>query len=340
VAVAVVAAAVAEDGAETRIERIEDMTMIIKKLIVPALLGAAIFGGGLSATVPAYALSDRLEAFIGAEPPEFATPEEGVAAFKAAMATGDIVQVSKLLGLDPEKVKAAEGIGDRIAELKEATAKLVTVEGEGKERIIDIGPDVWPFPFPLVKSDKDGKWAFDTVAGIEEIVNRRIGENEIHAIETARTYVEAQRDYAAEDRDGDGVLEYAQKLISTPGETDGLYWPVEQGDGVSPAGPNIDQAALDKAAKGDGYFGYKFRILRGQGNQVAGRRYDYVINGNMIGGFGLIAWPARYAETGVSTFVISHAGILYEKDLGPDTEKLVEQIRRFNPDASWELVNE
>ena len=132
------------------------------------------------------------------------------------------------------------------------------------------------------------------------------------------------------------MLEYAQKLISTEGQTDGLYWPIEQGDGVSPVGPNIDLAALDKAAQGDGYFGYKFRILRGQGNQVAGGRYDYVINGNMIGGFGLIAWPARYAETGVSTFVISHAGILYEKDLGPDTEKLASEIRRFNPDSSWE----
>ncbi len=316
------------------------MTMTIRHLIFSAMLGTALACGTVSLAVPAHALSDRLEAFIGAEPPLFAPAGEGGAAFKAAMATGDIAQISQLLGLDPDKVKAAEGIGDRIAEMKAAAAKLVTVEGEGDERIISIGSDVWPFPFPLVRSEKDGKWAFDTVAGIEEIVNRRIGENELHAIETARAYVEAQRDYAAEDRDGDGVLEYAQKLISSEGATDGLYWPIEQGDGVGPAGPNIDLAALDKAAKGDGYFGYKFRILRAQGNQVAGGRYHYVINGNMIGGYGLIAWPARYAETGVTTFVVNHAGIVYEKDLGPDTEKLADQIRRFNPDKSWEVVKD
>ena len=128
--------------------------------------------------------------------------------------------------------------------------------------------------------------------------------------------------------------------ISSGGQTDGLYWPIQQGDGVSPVGPNIDLAALDKAAQDDGYFGYKFRILRGQGNQVAGGRYDYVINGNMIGGFSLIAWPARYAEIGVSIFVISHAGILYGKDLSPDIENLADEIRRFNLDANWEVMRD
>jgi hypothetical protein len=188
---------------------------------------------------------------------------------------------------------------------------------------------------------KDGKWSFDTIAGLEEVINRRIGENELEAIETARAYIEAQRDYAMEDRDADGVLEYAQKLVSSDGQTDGLYWPVEQGDGESPAGAFVSEQQLRKAKeKGDGYFGYRFRILRAQGNNIAGGRYDYVINDNMIAGFGLIAWPVKYGETGVKTFAVNQAGIIYEKDLGPNTSALVRDIARFNPDKSWDVVND
>ena len=186
----------------------------------------------------------------------------------------------------------------------------------------------------------DGKWSFDTYAGLEEIVNRRVGENELQAIDTARLYVEAQRDYAAEDRDADGVLEFAQKLISSEGTMDGLYWPIEQGDGTSPLGPNLDDAALDKAMQGKGYFGYKYRILNEQGDNVAGGKYNYVINGNMIAGFGLIAYPANYPYSGVSTFVVNHAGIVYEKDLGDDTAAIAEKITSFDPDKTWEVVNE
>jgi hypothetical protein len=187
--------------------------------------------------------------------------------------------------------------------------------------------------------DQNGKWGFDTIAGLEEIVNRRIGQNELHAIDTVRLFVEAQRDYAAEDRDADGVLEFAQKLVSSEGLTDGLYWPVEQGDGDSPAGA-IDQAALEKAKAGDGYFGYRFRILKRQGDNVAGGAYDYVINGNMIGGFALIAWPASYARTGVSTFAVNQAGIVYERDFGPDTENIVAKIKTFNPGDGWQVVED
>lgn len=314
--------------------------MNIKQMIATAVLGTAVLAVLPLATQPSPALAESVEDFVGAEPPLFDTPEAAVEAFKTKMAKGDIAELAALLGLDVEKLKGVEGIADRIAELRAATAKLVSVKGEGDERILIIGQEVWPFPFPLVKSEKDGKWAFDTVAGVEEIVNRRIGENELQAIETARLYVEAQRAYAEEDRDGDGVLEYAQALISSEGRTDGLYWPVEQGDGESPMGPNINQAALDKAAAGDGYFGYRFRILKRQGKNIAGGDYDYVINGNMIAGFALLAWPVDYARTGVSTFVISHAGIVYEKDLGPDTGEIVKKIKSFNPDRSWDVVPE
>ena len=309
-------------------------------MISTLLVAAAVLMQAPSAITAAEEAPVSLESFIGKEPALFDTPEAAVEAFKAAARDADIAKWAALLGLDPARLAAAEGIAGRISEIRDASARLVSLTGQGDERVIVIGSQVWPFPFPLVKSAKDGKWAFDTVAGIEEIVNRRIGENELHAIETARLYVEAQRDYAAGDLDDDGVLEYAQKIVSSPGKTDGLYWPPEQGDGESPVGANLDPAALGKAAAGEGYFGYRFRVLKRQGKNIAGGAYDYVINDNMIGGFALVAWPVDYARTGVSTFVISHAGILYEKDLGPDTAEAVKKLFSFNPDKSWRIVPE
>ena len=203
--------------------------------------------------------------------------------------------------------------------------------------MVQIGEKLWPLPFPIVKGE-DGKWAFDTFDGLEEIVNRRVGENELQTIETMRAYVDAQEDYASEDRDEDGVEEFAQKLVSTEGMTDGIYWPTDDVNGESPAG-DLDQSELDDAAKGEGYFGYKYKILTGQGDHIAGGAYDYIINGNMIAGFGLIAWPAKYGETGVKTFAVNQHGVVYETDLGPTTA-IVKYIDRFNPDDTWEVVND
>jgi hypothetical protein len=312
--------------------------MINTKLFSAMLLGAALLVSPL-APVPASAAGEEFAAYVGEEPTLFDTPDAGVQAFKDTMAKGDIAAIAKLLGLDPAKLGATEGIADTVQQIRDATAELVQVEDEGEQQVLDLGSQLWPFPFPLVKGE-DGKWAFDTVAGLEEIVNRRIGQNELQAIDTARLYVQAQQEYAAADRDGDGVLEFAQKLISTEGQMDGLYWPIEQGDGESPVGASINTGALEKAKQGDGYFGYKFRILRRQGDNVAGGAYDYVTNGNMIGGFALIAWPARYAETGVSTFAINQAGIVYEKDFGVDTENIVAGIKTFNPNDSWSVVED
>ncbi|MCS0495624.1 DUF2950 domain-containing protein [Ancylobacter sp. MQZ15Z-1] len=268
-------------------------------------------------------------------PPGFAEPGGAIDAFKAALASDDLDALARLLGLDAARLRANEGVMDTFSKMREGAAQRVDVEDVGTDRkILDIGRELWPLPFPLVKA-KDGKWAFDTEAGLDEIANRRIGENEIEVIATLRAYVDAQRLYASEDHDGDGVDEFAQKLISSPGKTDGLYWPPGQGDGDSPAGASIDPGNLDKAKQGEGYFGYRFRILRGQGNHVAGGRYDYVINGNMIAGFGLVAWPVTYGETGVHTFAVNQAGIVYEKDLGRDTAAIVAKIRRFDPDDSW-----
>lgn len=313
--------------------------MIRKSFVSAMLLGAALVMAPLAAPSPALAAGSELGAFIGPEPTLFDTPEQAIAAFKEVIAKGDLAAVAKLLGLDAARLEKAENITETVQEIREAAADGIIVEETEDERVLGLGKQLWPFPFPIVKGE-DGKWAFDTVAGLEEIINRRIGENELHAIETARLYVEAQQDYAAEDRDGDGVLEFAQQVLSSEGKTDGLYWPAEQGDGESPVGPNIDLDALEKAKAGDGYFGYKFRIMKRQGDNVAGGAHDYVVNGNMINGFALIAWPARYGETGVSTFVVNQAGVVYEKDFGVDTENIVARIKTFNPGSGWEVVED
>ncbi|HET9538452.1 MAG TPA: DUF2950 domain-containing protein [Mesorhizobium sp.] len=274
------------------------------------------------------------------EPPLFDDPAKAIDALKSGLAANDFDGVAKLLGLDAGKLKQAEGVMDTFAQIRDAAAKKIVVVDREGGKILQLGDKLWPFPFPVLKGDDDGKWAFDTEAGLEEIVNRRVGENELQAIATMREYIEAQNDYASEDRDADGVDEFAQKLVSSEGTTDGLYWPADLGFGESPAGDFVDQAELEDASKGEGYFGYRFRILTGQGDKVAGGAYDYVINGNMIGGFGLIAWPVKYAETGVNTFIVNQHGIVYQADLGPSTGDIVKYIDRFNPDDAWEVAND
>jgi hypothetical protein len=319
------------------------MTMTRSYQLTLVLRASLVAGLFLGATIPllpqawAQGSSMDLSSFAAAsEPPLFETPEAAADAFKSAAAAADSGAVAALLGLDPAKLAADEDAATTFATIRDGVAKQSVLGdlGEGRKSL-QIGDKLWPLPFPLVKAD-DGKWAFDTVAGLEEIINRRVGENELQALATVRAYVDAQNDYASQDRDGDGVLEFAQRLISSEGATDGLYWPADLGKGESPAGPLIDEADLDRAKAG-GYFGYRFRILSGQGDRIAGGAYDYVINGNMIAGFALLAWPAKYAETGVATFAVNQAGIIYEADLGPATESIVKYIERFNPDEGWAI---
>lgn len=313
-------------------------------LLVPVLPGLAI---GLTLAVasidPAFAQvkpPENIEDYAAAEdPPVFDDPAKAVEALKSALAANDFDGVARLLGLDAAKVKTGEDAMETFAQIREGAARNVRVRDLEGRKIIEIGDRLWPLPFPITKGE-DGKWAFDTYVGLEEIVNRRVGENELQAIETVRAYVEAQKDYASVDRDADGVLEYAQKLISSPDATDGLYWPAEQGTGESPVGDAINEAALEKARAGEGYFGYRYRILASQGDNIAGGRYDYVINDNMIAGFALIAWPVTYAETGVKTFLVNQQGIVYERDLGASTAAIVPFIDRFDPDDTWTVVND
>jgi hypothetical protein len=318
--------------------------MIMSKLFHPLLFGPAI---ALTLAVATIDLSfaqveppENIEDYAAAEdPPVFDDPVKAVEALRSTLAANDFDGVAKLLGLDAAKLRTGEGAMDTFTQIREGAARNIRVRDLEGRKVIEIGDRLWPLPFPISKGE-DGKWAFDTYVGLEEIVNRRVGENELEAIETARAYVEAQKDYANQDRDADGVLEYAQKLISNPGQTDGLYWPADQGDGESPVGDAISEAALERAKAGEGYFGYRYRILTSQGDNIAGGRYDYVINDNMIAGFGLIAWPVKYAETGVKTFVLNQQGIVYERDLGPSTEEIVPFIDRFDPDDKWAVVND
>ncbi|WP_162918472.1 DUF2950 domain-containing protein [Taklimakanibacter deserti] len=291
-----------------------------------------------AAGIPSADAAPSIERFFGDEPQTFKEPAEAVEAFKAKMIAKDVPGLAQIIGLDAKEIAKTEDFDKRLTELQTATKEKVEVkETKPDRREILLGNLLWPFPFPLVKSAKG--WQFNTEEGLEEILVRRIGENEIEAIENSRNYITAQQDYASEDRDDDDVLEFAQKLMSTEGAHDGLYWPADD-DGESPAGRFVEEAKLGQtgAPADQGYFGYRFRILGGQGNNVAGGRYDYVINGNMIAGYALVAWPARYGETGIKTFLVSHHGTVYEKDLGPNTAKLVQQIKRFNPDKTWNEV--
>jgi hypothetical protein len=281
----------------------------------------------------------EIEAFAAdADPPAFDTPEALAAAFKEALQEPDAGAVAILLGLDPDKLKADESTDEAYSMIRAGAERQLLIGGEEDRRTLLIGEKLWPLPFPIVKQD-DGKWAFGTDDGLEEIVNRRVGENELETIATMRAYVDAQEEYASVDRDDDGVEEFAQKLVSSEGSTDGLYWPTDALNGESPAG-DLSQSELADAEQGEGYFGYRYKILTGQGDEVVGGAYDYVVNGNMIIGHGLLAWPVRYGETGVKTFAVNQRGVIYETDLGPATDTVVEYIDRFNPNGDWTVVQD
>jgi hypothetical protein len=313
--------------------------MILSSVFATALVGFATAPVALRAAEPSE--GTVIAGFASpVDPPVFDTPDQAVEAFKAALAADDFDKLATLLGLDPAKAKAGEGVMDTYAEIRDGAKKQVVVRDAEGNKILDIGDRLWPLPFPIVKGE-DGKWAFDTYAGFEEIINRRVGENELQAIATMRAYVDAQKEYDSADHDGDGVMEFAQRLISSDGKTDGLYWSPDLGAGDSPAGEAFESnAALTKAKAGAGYFGYRYRILTGQGTNIAGGKFDYVINGNMIAGFALIAWPIRYGETGVHTFLVNENGVVYQADLGRKTDTIAAGIRTFNPDDNWEVTED
>jgi len=270
----------------------------------------------------------------------FNAPEEAVQTLKVALAAKDLNQLGLIFGsrldeiVNPDRVQATNEFKMVASKIQESNSLVPA----GTNRMaLQFGAEKDLFPIPLVQSK--GKWYFDTAAGVEELINRRIGRNEIEVLEIIRTYVQAQREYAAADRDGDEVLEYAQKLRSAPGQRDGLYWDPDTGGPLSPLGPMVAEAEEEGYQRtGTGsrqaFHGYYFKILTAQGKGAPGGEYNYIINSNMIGGFALVAWPADYDDTGVMTFIVNQQGVVFQKDLGTKTAEEAEAMTIYDP-ANW-----
>jgi hypothetical protein len=271
----------------------------------------------------------------------FSTPQAAIDSLLDACKNNDAAALVRMLGprygAHLDKMDEAEERQHR-SDFYEKSKEWMKIESDGDDRaVLIVGRERWPVPIPLVK--EAAGWRFDTEEGMEEILSRRIGENELAAIEVCREFVRAQAEYARADRDGDQVREFAQRIISTEGKHDGLYW---ERDPQSAEHPSPLEALLPDDFDGIRhsksrvpYMGYHFKILTRQGANPPGGKYDYIINGNMIAGYALIAWPADYRASGVMTFAVSHQGRLVEKDLGSDTAKLAEAMNEFNPDKDW-----
>ncbi|HTW35920.1 MAG TPA: DUF2950 domain-containing protein [Rhizomicrobium sp.] len=296
----------------------------------------------LAAGLVAVCLSAAPAKAAGDKPETFASPESAVGALIAASRDNDTAEMLKIFGpAGRDLISSGDTIEDR-----RARARFVAHYAEGSKILRDstdkatliVGTEQWPFPIPIVR--EAGVWHFDTQAGAQEILNRRIGRNELNAMEVCRHYVLAQRDYAADMQADKKPLEYAQKFVSSPGMHDGLYWPVSAGEKQSPIGPQMAHARAEgygQPANGEHapYYGYFYKILTRQGAAAPGGARDYVVGGRMTGGFALIAFPAKYGDSGVMTFVINQEGIVFEKNLGPDTTKIAAAMTEFNPDLSW-----
>jgi hypothetical protein len=272
----------------------------------------------------------------------FATPEDAAKALVAAFQADDLTAAAKLLGPGSEDLLSS---GDAVADKDDRTDFLVayaaknSIALEGDKATLVIGPNDWPLPIPIVK--KDGKWVFDGEAGVDELIYRRVGENELGAIDVMYGYVNAQIAYASEGRDGDPAGIYALKLISDEGMQNGLYWPTAEGESPSPAGPFVAGAAEEGYAAGEGrtpYHGYYYRLLYAQGANANGGAREYFKDGVLTEGFAGIAWPADYGASGVMTFIVNQEGVVFQKDLGEDTATVVETMKAFDPDSSWTAI--
>ncbi|MDB6145815.1 MAG: hypothetical protein JWP80_4859 [Pseudomonas sp.] len=265
----------------------------------------------------------------------FPTPEKAAQAFVEALGTehADQPRLAELLGKDWRNFIPRKGVerSDVDAFLKQYREQHSIEKTGDRKAVLSVGSDHWTLPIPMTKGAAG--WRFDIKAGTAEVRIRRIGRNELAAMQSVLTYHDAQMDYASLDRDGDGALEYAQKIFSSPGKHDGLYWADDDSGQISPLGPLFGKVIGD-----EDWHGYHFRILEAQGPSAPGGAYSYLIGDKMSRGFALIAWPSKYDDTGVMSFMISHEGQVYEKDLGPGGDKLAQSMKRFDPDDSWKAV--
>jgi hypothetical protein len=274
----------------------------------------------------------------------FPSPEAAVEALVKATLENNTEELMALFGPGSKPlVSSGDEIEDQLRReqfVKAYGEKKRLESGPGGKVTLYIGNDDWPFPIPVVKTGN--QWRFDTRAGRNEILSREIGENELSAIQVCLAITDAQRDYADQMRDRTGQSEYAQMLESTAGKKDGLYWEAAQGDTPSPLGPLVAQTRTEGYGQSAGmpapYHGYLYKILKAQGANATGGAYDYVVNGKMIGGFALLAYPASYGSSGVNSFIVSHEGVVYKKDLGRNTAKVAASLTLFNPDKTWKKV--
>jgi len=295
------------------------------------------------------ALGSDQEAFGAAAVKQrtFSSPEEGVRALVDAAKSNDTKELLNILGPEAKSlIESGDPVSDRatrerfVTSYYEEANKLVK-SGDSK-MVLQTGKDDWPFPIPLVK--ENDRWRFDTSAGKEEIINRRIGRNELDVIQVCLAIVDAEREYYQRDPDGDSLLQYAQKFISTKGKRDGLYWETKPDEQPSPLGPLVARAR-GEGYKGAGgkpipYHGYYYKLLTGQGKDASGGAYDYLVRGKMMGGFGMVAYPAQYGSSGIMTFIVNHDGVVYQKDLGAKTASVAQSMTKFNPDKTWTPVKQ
>jgi hypothetical protein len=282
-----------------------------------------------------------------AQQKSFPSSEEAVKAAIAAARAADQKELAAIFGPgSQELISSGDNVADEQRRLEFLKAydeknRLVT---EGNKMILVVGNNDWPFPIPLVRQGSG--WVFDTAKGKEEILNRRIGRNELDVIQVVLAYVDAQREYAMKDHDGDGLLEYAQKFRSDPGQKNGLFWQAKPGEEQSPLGPLAAQAVKEGYGQNKGsdkpwpFHGYFYRILTAQGKSAPGGAYSYLVKGSMIGGFALVAYPAEYGNSGVMTFIVNHDGKVFQKDLGKNTASIAQNMTEYNADKTWTEVKD
>jgi hypothetical protein len=280
----------------------------------------------------------------------FSSPEDALKTLTEAVKANDKTLLDQIFGPSGKDLRSGDEVQEA-AEFKDFAKHLAEKADLVKENdskvILHVGNENWPFPIPIVKYND--QWFFDTEAGKEEILNRRIGEDELTAILVCRAYVKAQREYVLKDWDGDGIFAYAQKLRSDPGKKNGLFWRAAPGEELSPLGEIVARAwhegykkkkAAFREAEPSPFHGYYFNILTRQGKNVPGGSYNYIVNGNMVGGFALVAFPSNWGKSGVMTFIVNQQGKVYQKNLGPDTAKIAQQMKSYNPDKTWTPVKE
>jgi hypothetical protein len=275
---------------------------------------------------------------------KFNSPDEAFATMIAAVKTGDSPKLAAIFGPGSKDIFSADQADEQRRErFVKAYEENHRLEKIGKDKmILHVGNNDWPWPVPVVK--KAHGWRFDTTAGIKEIIARRIGHNEVSAVQVCLAYVDAQSEYAKEHTTN-GLAEYAQQMVSDPGKKNGLLWEPMNGEKPSPLGPLVagacrtDKRQMPAGIERSPYHGYYYKILKSQGKDASGGAYDYIVDGKMIGGFALVAYPAQYGSSGITTFIVNQQGVVYQKDMGTDTQRLAEAMTSFNPDSTWKQVD-